>query len=158
MVVFMTHAIGCWIDSFGHGLLAVSMPRYIEETVPKGMFSFSMAVMGLAHGIAGFLGVSSTLLLPPDDDTEALKDSETFRWVFAIQGIFALICLTMGLTIFKLETTKWYLTQNDRENAEKAIEFNYKTGGETSAFCDKILSESTLKTSSVTFKQAYFER
>ena len=72
---FIAIIVGKLIYGLSVGLIAIGMPRVMEETVPGTM-------VGLFGGLYCFTFAAATLLaylmaiwIPKDDDTEALKDT-----------------------------------------------------------------------------------
>jgi len=107
----------------------------MEETVKKRYFGLCIAINSLSNNIAAFLGQFSAVILPSDTDPEALADSQLVRLVIGFQAIIAIIGLMMFLFYIRYDSVKWYLSQDDRENAMKTINF-YFVDVDTEGICN----------------------
>jgi hypothetical protein len=94
--------------------------------------------------LAPFVGSLTAYILPPDDDTEALKDNENIRIIFAIPTVFYFTGVVFLLTCVWHETPKWYLARKKRRLAIKTISL-YTFTENPDEMCNKLESESNLK-------------
>ena len=70
--------------------------RFIEEFVPPKWLGPSFSYIEIVTQVAIFLATLSADFLPADDDTEALKTNQTWRYVIVAPPVFfAIICLIL---------------------------------------------------------------
>ena len=120
--VFIT---GFAIMNVGSGFLYAVMPRMIEETVKRKYFGLCIGVMAFTNIAATLLGRLSAKILPDENDTQALADSNLIHLILLGQTVFSLISLSMLLFYFKYDTIKYYLSYGDSETAMKVIDFYF---------------------------------
>ena len=70
---FYTIIVGKMIYGFSVGLIAIGMPRVMEETVPGSMVGFYGGLYCLSFAAATLLAYLMAVFLPKDGDTEALR-------------------------------------------------------------------------------------
>lgn len=57
------------------GIIAIAMPRVMEETVPVNMVGFYGGLYCLSFATATLLAYALAVFLPKDTDIEALKET-----------------------------------------------------------------------------------
>ena len=67
--------IGRLLYGLATGILAIATPRLMEETVPPKYFGTYAGLYCLSFAIATITADLLASLLPPDDDTAALKET-----------------------------------------------------------------------------------
>ena len=92
----------------------MTAPRYIEEVVPINLYGMFMAINMLSQNFAVFVGQLLAIILPPDDDYEALEANESYRFIISSCGIFALIAAIMVFTVIKHETVKFHIQRDEK--------------------------------------------
>ena len=55
------------------GVQTVNNPRYISEYLPLSKYSMGIGFYTMSMNFGAFLALLSAVILPPDDDTDALK-------------------------------------------------------------------------------------
>jgi hypothetical protein len=60
------------IYGFSCGIISITMPRVMEETVPLKLVGMFGGFYCLSFAIATLIGYFQALILPPDTDTDAL--------------------------------------------------------------------------------------
>lgn len=69
-----------------------------------------------------FLALASGFLLPPEFGTDQeYADNTSWRWIFGFAYIWIAIGMVGFLCIVRLDTPKFYISQNDEDNAIKSI-------------------------------------
>ena len=61
------------IYGFSCGIIAIAMPRTMEETVPLNLVGLFGGLYCLSFAIATLIGYFQAVVLPPDTDIDALK-------------------------------------------------------------------------------------
>ena len=105
---------GRFLYGFSTGLIAVAMPRYLDEILPPrfiglfgGLYCFSFAIATI---IAFFLAIG----LPPDKidnvpNTDALRADEFWRVIFGLPIVFYLLQDILACCFCKFESPKFLL-------------------------------------------------
>ena len=88
---FWTIIVGKMIYGFSVGLIAIAMPRVMEETVPGSYVGFYGGLYCLSFAAATLLAYMMAIFLPKDDDTQALKDTRMVQVVFGLPIVFYII-------------------------------------------------------------------
>ena len=87
--------IGRLLYGFAVGIIAIAMPRYMEETVPLSLVGFYGGLYCLSFAIATIIGYFLAIILPPDTDTEALKATHGTQVIFGFPIIFYVLQLIL---------------------------------------------------------------
>ena len=69
-------------------------------------------------------------VLPPEDDEEALKETQTWRIVFLLQPTVCLVAMVLFFVFVRLNPPKFYLLTGQEQKARQAIEKIYITNGD----------------------------
>ena len=88
---FAAIIIGKLIYGFSVGLIAIGMPRVMEETVPGAMVGFYGGLYCLSFAAATLLAYLMAVFMPKDTDTEALKQTHMVQVVFGLPIVFYII-------------------------------------------------------------------
>ena len=88
---FYTIIVGKMIYGFSVGLIAIGMPRVMEETVPGAMVGFYGGLYCLSFAAATLLAYLMAVFMPKDTDTEALKETPIVQVVFGLPIVFYII-------------------------------------------------------------------
>ena len=116
--------------AFGIGCTGPPVQRFIEEYLPEKFIGPLFAVTQIITQIAALLGALSVRILPPDDDTEALKNNNTWRILSFFPNFFMIAFLICLLTCIRDEAPKFYLHEKGSEKKAKAVIHKiYETGG-----------------------------
>lgn len=110
--IFLTakFIVGCSI-----GLTGVIVARYIEEYVPLKWFGISQAI-SLTFLQAGiFFSTIIGVILPPDEDEQALEENKTWRYIFAVQPIMYVITIILFMVFVRMDTIRFYITTGQIE-------------------------------------------
>lgn len=137
---YPVYCFSTFLCFFGAGLVQVTSPRYIEEVVPINLYGFFMAMNMLSQNFAVFIGQLLAIILPPDDDYEALEANESYRFIVSSCGIFALISAVMVFTCVKHETVKFHIIRDEKEKALDIIKL-YSENGDPDAVYGKLERE-----------------
>ena len=78
---------------FSVGIIAIAMPRVMEETVPLNLVGFYAGLYCLSFAIATLFAYMFAVFLPPDDDPTALKATHVTNIVFGLPILFYLVQL-----------------------------------------------------------------
>ena len=105
-----TILLGRFLFGMSSGLFVTTIPRYIEETVPSHLydsigplFTYSLAVGTLISYVIGEI-------LPPDTDTEALRNSELWRvFYFYYPGAIFIFLLFSFMFTIKHDSVRFLL-------------------------------------------------
>ena len=93
------------------GLTGVIVARYIEEYVPLKWFGTSQAI-SLAFLQAGiFLSTIIGAALPPDEEPEELKETDSWYAIFAVQPVMLIITIILFYALVRTDTPRFYITQ-----------------------------------------------
>lgn len=109
--------LGRIIYGFGVGLIAISMPRSMEETVPEHTVGTFGGLYCLSFATAVLTAYLMALILPPDSDTQALIETKKTLWFFGLPILVFVIMLTILLTYLTREPIKFLLTHGNTEEA-----------------------------------------
>ena len=72
---FWAILIGRLIYGFSVGIIAIAMPRVMEETVPVNLVGFYGGLYCLSFATATLLAYALAVFLPKDTDIEALQQT-----------------------------------------------------------------------------------
>ena len=122
---FWAIIFGRLIYGFSVGIIAIAMPRLMEETVPNKLVGFYGGLYCLSFATATLLAYALAVFLPPDSDTEALKDTQMTKVIFGLPIIFYVIQLALQLTYFKADSVKFLLVKGKDAEAEEQIKKIY---------------------------------
>jgi len=111
---------GRLLYGFATGLIAVAMPRYMDEVLPSslislygGMYCFSFAIATIIAYLLA-LGLPQDKLPNGDPNTEGLKDSQFWVVIFGLPIVFFLIQDVLACTLCRYESPKFLLFEIDR--------------------------------------------
>ena len=114
---FATIVIGKMIYGFSVGIIAIGMPRVMEETVPGSMVGFYGGLYCVSFAAATLLAFMMAIFMPDDDNLEALAKTEVVQVVFGLPIVFYVIQLILQFTYFNVDTPKYLLLTNQRPQA-----------------------------------------
>ena len=80
------------------------MYRYIEEYVPERHLSASFAGIQILGSIAHLMSEFSVLILPSDDDKEALKNNHTWIICEGMPTVFCILTVIGLLTLVRYDS------------------------------------------------------
>ena len=101
--------IAKFICGMNYGMVGVVIARMIEEYVPTAYYGVCAAIGIMAIQFGTFLAGLSSLVLPPDEDVEALKTTKNYYIIFAIQPTIQLVGLITYFIYLNTDTPKFYL-------------------------------------------------
>lgn len=73
------------------GIIAIAMPRLMEETVPAKYCGAYGGLYCLSFATATLMAYAFAVFLPPDSDKEALADSAVTQVIFGLPIVFYVI-------------------------------------------------------------------
>ena len=82
---------GRLLYGFSVGIIAIAMPRIMEETVPINLVGFFAGLYCLSFAFATMFAYLFAYFLPPDDDTSALKETHITNIIFGLPIPFYII-------------------------------------------------------------------
>ena len=106
---------GRLVYGFATGLIAVAMPRYMDEVLPSKLIGLYGGLYCFSFAIATIMAYFLALGLPEDKDangnenTQALLDDQFWRVIFGLPILFFLIQIFMMNTICKYESPKFLI-------------------------------------------------
>jgi len=121
--------IAKFICGFNYGMVGVVVARMIEEYVPTSYYGVCAAIGIACIQLGTLLGSVIGMVLPPDEDEEALYSTKNFYIVYALQPVCQVISIIMYWTFLNTETPKFYLMNNKVDEAKAVIAKIYKTEG-----------------------------
>ena len=145
---------------FGTGTMEVAQSRLIEEYVPLTLLGPCLAFVSVVGQLSTLVGLVSADWIPDDDDTEALKANESWRWVQGLQLIVLVIFFVYLVSLVRYDSPKFYVTQKQEEKAKQVIKKIYKTDGQQgneTQILNEIKSLSSVETNDVSVKDAFFK-
>lgn len=101
--------LGRLIYGFSCGLLAVSMPRLMEETIPGELVGFFGGLYCVSFAVAVLIAFGMALFLPPDSDPEALASSPVIQIIFGLPIVFYLIQLFIQMFYLQSDSPKFLI-------------------------------------------------
>ena len=107
----------------------MATPRYIEEYIPVQIYTVCFGLFYFSQNVGGLLAMFSGLLLPPDDDTKALKESNMWLFIYGFPAALYLLMVILMLTVVRYDSPKYSLVTGKKENCIAVIHQIYKTGG-----------------------------
>ena len=102
--------VGRLIYGFGCGLIAIAMPRSMEETVPEHTVGTYAGLYCLSFATSVLIAYLLALILPQDTNTAALIATNRTYWFFILPLIVYAIMIFLLLTIITQEPIKFLLT------------------------------------------------
>ena len=118
---FWAILIGRLIYGFSVGIIAIAMPRLMEETVPGNLVGFFGGLYCLSFATATLLAYALAVFLPKDSDTEALKETHMTQVIFGLPIVFYIIQLILQFTYFRCDSVKFLLIAGRNYDAESEI-------------------------------------
>ena len=118
---FWAIIIGRLIYGFSVGIIAIAMPRLMEESVPSNLVGFYGGLYCLSFAAATLLAYALAVFLPPDDDIEGLKETHVTQVVFGLPIVFYVIQLILQFTYFRRDSVKFLLLNGKQFEAEQEI-------------------------------------
>lgn len=109
--------LGRLIYGYSVGIIAIAMPRLMEETVPGKLTGFFGGLYCLSFATATLIAYALAVFLPPDTDTEAIAESHVTQVIFGLPIFFYVIQLILQFTYFTNDSVKFMLLKGD-SNAE----------------------------------------
>ena len=85
------------------------MPRLMEETVPGNLCGVYGGLYCLSFATATLIAYAFAVFLPPDKDTDALKESHIPQVIFGLPIVFYVIQLALQFTYFRRDSVKFML-------------------------------------------------
>jgi MFS family permease len=79
--------IAKFICGFNYGMVGVVVARMIEEYVPTAYYGFCAAIGIAAIQLGTLVGSLAGLVLPPDEDKEALAATKNYYIIYAVQPV-----------------------------------------------------------------------
>ena len=108
---------GRLLYGFSVGIIAIAMPRIMEETVPLNLVGFYAGLYCLSFAAATLFAYMFAIFLPPDDDTSALKTTHVTNIIFGLPILFYLLQLLIQYTYFTRDTPKFLLLSSKKPEA-----------------------------------------
>ena len=91
------------------GIQSVCMPRYVEEFVPLRKYGLCIALYAFSMNIGTLIALMSGIILPLDDDTEALLDNQvSWRIIFGFPAVLFTISLVGFLVQIRFDGPPYY--------------------------------------------------
>ena len=113
--------IGRLIYGFSVGIIAIAMPRLMEETVPSNLVGAYGGLYCLSFAFATLLAYALAVFLPKETDLDALAESHVTQVIFGLPIVFYVIQLTLQLTYFRRDSVKFLLVTGKKDEAEIEI-------------------------------------
>lgn len=91
LTLLMTYealVLGRLIYGFSVGLIAVAMPRLMEETVPGYLVGFFGSMYALSFSVATLIAFTLAVFLPPESETQLLVQSQVTRVICGLPLVF----------------------------------------------------------------------
>jgi MFS family permease len=92
---FWSIILGRLIYGFSCGMLAISMPRVMEETIPGEYVGILGGCYCLSFAFATLIAYAMAVFLPPQSEPEELANSPVTQVIFAMPILFYLIQLVI---------------------------------------------------------------
>ena len=122
---FWAILIGRLIYGFSVGIIAIAMPRLMEETVPSSLVGFYGGLYCLSFATATLLAYALAVFLPKDSDIEALKETKMTYVIFGLPIVFYILQLLLQFTYFSNDSIKFLLIGGHNDIAESEIKKVY---------------------------------
>ena len=129
---FWAIIIGRLIYGFSVGIIAIAMPRLMEESVPSNLVGFYGGLYCLSFAAATLLAYALAVFLPPDSDIEGLKETHVTQVVFGLPIVFYVIQLILQFTYFRRDSVKFLLLNGKQFEAEQEIMKIYSRANDAS--------------------------
>ena len=97
------------------------MSRYIEEYVPLAWFGTSSAIIMFALEVGIFLASIMGFVLPHEEDTEALKETQSWIYIFAVQPIMCTLSIILFYVYVGNDTPRFYISRGMDDTAKQVI-------------------------------------
>ena len=95
------------------GVSSVCMPRYVEEFVPLHKYGICIALYAFSMNIGTLIALTSAIILPKDDDTDAILDCHvTWRLILGFP-LFLYVCQAIGFLYINFDGPSFYLACGD---------------------------------------------
>lgn len=104
---------GRFFYGFGCGILAVFIPKMIEETVPTYLLAPYGVTVNLGIAAGSLIPVILSPGLPQDHDIETLKKDKFYKLILLFPLFFQISQLSFFALVYRLEPVK-YLIRNNR--------------------------------------------
>lgn len=117
---FWAIIIGRLIYGASVGIIAIAMPRLMEETVPSNLVGAYGGLYCLSFATATLLAYALAVFLPKDDDPN-LGDTHMTQVIFGLPIFFYVMQLILQLTYFRHDSVKYLLLEGKKHEAEREI-------------------------------------
>lgn len=118
---FWAIIVGRLIYGFSVGIIAIGMPRLMEETVPSQYVGSYGGLYALSFATATLLAYALAVFLPPDTDTEAIAETHVTQVIFGLPIVFYLLQLLLQFTYFRKDSVKFLLLKGKKKDACEEI-------------------------------------
>ena len=119
-----TFAVGRFLSGIAMGVFSMHCPLYINEFSPAWVSGRIGSLMMILSCVGSTLALGLALVLPVQDyDIDPMNNF--WRFMFTLQGLFALIQLFFFLTVFTNESPFWLLKQGQMDQALTSLKFTY---------------------------------
>jgi MFS family permease len=103
---------GRLIFGLSTGILCANVPKYVEETIPANHLGLFGTIFPWSMGIGSIGSTVLGLGLPDDEDVDALRNSEFWKFIFGAPLIFFGIGLFSFIFIIKHDSPKYLVNTN----------------------------------------------
>ena len=127
--------LGRIIYGYAVGVESVGMPRYLDEVVPLRQYNVCIAIYVISINAGYVFALDTAVLLPPDDDKQALiDDNVSWRIILGLPFIWFILQELLFLFCVKRDGPSFLLSKGDYEGARESYESIYLTEGDNSHF------------------------
>ena len=111
VLIWEIHLVGVAISGLGFGIMTITHARYVQEYVPQHLIGICFAGAHLLAMSAQMFGLYSANWLPPDDDRQALLDTDAWLFVLGLPVGLAFMATVMLLLCVRHETPAFYISR-----------------------------------------------
>ena len=106
--------LGRFLYGICAGLLATSLPRYVEEVIPSHIYELGATIFYVSSTVGTLAGYALGAILPADNDIPALKADERWRVLyFYFPGTMLILVILLFLFVIRYDSVKFLITKND---------------------------------------------
>lgn len=106
---FGVMVFGRVVFGFAVGIMTCNIPKFVEETIPSHVYGTFGSIYPLSTTFGAFAATLFGLALPPDTDLVALRENQTWRYVYGFPILLCIIQILILLFVIKHDSPKFLI-------------------------------------------------
>ena len=124
---FITILFGRLIFGTSTGIMATTIPRFIEETTPSSYFDRVASIWKISMALGSLNAYCLGYILPYNQDVQALKETDRWLIIYFWFPLILYVCMILGLVfVVRYDAIKFLINSGSTIDAKLAIMQVYK--------------------------------